>query len=140
MQALVGIQHHELRIQRLQLKFEPAGITTGQVEHHGDQLPEALRFCGNQRQLCLARPRHRSLQALGMTGDHGDGGAQFMGNAINEATFPLPSLCQASLELVEGLNNRLQFPRLPNRIQSPLAQGIRTQTREITSQRLQRLG
>ena len=49
-----------------------------------------------------------------------------MGDAVNEATFPLPCLRQAGLQLVEGLNNRLQFLRLTVRIQSPLAQRIGT--------------
>ena len=75
-----------------------------------DQLPQALGFSRDQGQLGLALRRgSSSLQALGMAGDHGDRRAQFMGNAIHKATFPLPCLRQACLQLVEGLNNRLQF-------------------------------
>ena len=62
-----------------------------------------------------------------------------MGGAVNEATFPLPCLRQACLQLIEGLNNRLQFPRLTNRIQSPLAKGIGTEEGKLNCQRLQGL-
>lgn len=44
-----------------------------------------------------------------------------MRDTINKATFPLPCLRQARLELVEGFNNGLQFARLTYWIKRLLA-------------------
>ena len=135
LQPLKGKQQQFLGVERMPIQLQTTGVTTGQLEHHLQQLGHPINLGRQQRQ--LVGRRWSLLPLLQVTGDHADRCTQLMGHAIHKRPLLLPGQRQTPLQVIEGLRHGPQLQRLRGGINQGAPQAVGLQRRDLAIELIQ---